>query len=193
LHELALDDPLAARERYRCQLAPPTVTGARALIDSTSLVWRMQVSSAGAPPISVDEVFGEVDDCVFERPTTPFAALHAVIGLAVAGDANRIHLLREYAARSADPTFSDVIVPLCEGVAAVVEDRPTDAIAPLTRVMGALPELGGSAAQQEVVTETLLYALVRAGRCGEARAILNERLDRRHSPADRRRVSALPR
>jgi uncharacterized NAD(P)/FAD-binding protein YdhS len=192
LHELALDDIDAVRCRYRDQLAPPTVTGARALIDSASLVWRLHVTDVEYPELAIDGALGSVDDCVFERPATPFAALHAVIGLAVAGDADRITRMREFAARSSAPAFVDVVAPLCEGFAAVVEDRPADAVEPLTRVAAALPELGGSAAQQEVVTETLIYALVRAGHCSSARAILAARLDRRGSPADRRRLQSLP-
>ena len=78
------------------------------------------------------------------------------MGLAVAGDADRIGRIGEFAARSSSPVYADVITPLCEGFAAVVEDRPADAIEPLTRVVSSLPELGGSAAQQEVVTETLV-------------------------------------
>jgi uncharacterized NAD(P)/FAD-binding protein YdhS len=192
LHELALDDIDAVRCRYRDQLAPPTVTGARALIDSASLVWRLRVSEVECPELAIDGALGTVDDCVFERPATPFAALHAVVGLAVAGDADRIRGIGAFASRSNSPIYSDVITSLCEGFAAVVEDRPVDAIEPLTRVIPALPELGGSAAQQEIVTETLLYALVRAGRCSSARAILAERLDRRGSPADQRRLRGLP-
>jgi uncharacterized NAD(P)/FAD-binding protein YdhS len=192
LHELALDDIDAVRCRYRDQLAPPTVTGARALIDSASLVWRLRVSEVECPELAIDGALGSVDDCVFERPATPFAALHAVVGLAVAGDADRIRGIGEFASRSSSPVYADVITPLCEGFAAVVEDRPADAIEPLTRVVSSLPELGGSAAQQEIVTETLLYALVRAGQCSSARAILAERLDRRGSPADQRRLRSLP-
>jgi hypothetical protein len=191
LHELALCEPDAVRRRYDLQLAPPAVTGARALIDSASLVWRMKVTGADPIPLVADGVFASVDDCVFDRPATPFAALHAVIGLAVAGDSDRIGRIGAHAAKSLDPVFVDVVAPLCDGMAAVVEDRAADAIEPLTRVVGSLPELGGSAAQQEIVTETLLYALVRAGRCRDAKAILSERLDRRRSPADRRRLSDL--
>jgi hypothetical protein len=194
LHELALDDLDAVRRRYDDQLAPPTVTGARALVDSASLLWRMRILDAWGGHVPPAEMFTSIDACVFERPATPFAALHAVVGLAVAGDAAGIHRLHDYAVGLGDPTFSDVVAPLCRGFAAVVDDRPADAIEPLTRVSGSLlPRLGGSAAQQEVVIETLLYALVRAGRCEAARTILSARLDRRQSPGDRRRLSALGR
>lgn len=47
LHELALNDTEAVRRRYYSQLAPPAVTGVRALVDSSSLLWRWQVTVAG--------------------------------------------------------------------------------------------------------------------------------------------------
>ncbi len=47
LHELALGDTEAVRQRYYTQLAPPTVTGVRALIDSASLLWRWRVTTSG--------------------------------------------------------------------------------------------------------------------------------------------------
>jgi hypothetical protein len=40
LHELSLEDVAAVRRRYREQLAPPRVTGMRALVDAASLLWR---------------------------------------------------------------------------------------------------------------------------------------------------------
>lgn len=191
LHELALDDMDAVRRRYDAQLAPPTVTGARALVDSASLLWRLQVLSGSSPDSSTIEVFDCVDDCVFDRPSTPFTALHAVVGLALVGDSSGINRMGDYAVTSCDPTFVELIAPLCRGFGAVVEGRPADAIGPLTRVCGELTKLGGSAAQQEVVTETLLYALVQAGRSEDARNILSDRLDRRQSPGDRRRLGEL--
>ena len=55
-----------------------------------------------------------------------------------------------------------------------------------------LTQLGGSAAQREIIEDTLLDALVHAGRCEEARLLLTERLDRRQSALDRRRLAAIP-
>ncbi|MGW5695978.1 hypothetical protein ACWEWX_35175, partial [Streptomyces asiaticus] len=52
-------------------------------------------------------------------------------------------------------------------------------------------ELPTYAFQREIVEEALLHALVSAGRCEAARDRLEERLDRRSSPHDRRRLMAL--
>ena len=54
-----------------------------------------------------------------------------------------------------------------------------------------LLRVGGSAAQREVVEETLLFCLVSDGRAAEAAALLDARLDRRPSPLDRRRLGSV--
>ena len=67
-------------------------------------------------------------------------------------------------------------------------DRAADL---LTDVLPGLPRVGGSAAQREIVEETLLFCLVSAGRAEQALALLDGRLDRRTSPLDRRRRDGL--
>lgn len=62
----------------------------------------------------------------------------------------------------------------------------------LAALLPVLRRVGGSAAQREVVEETLLYALVAGGRCDEVRRLLDARLDRRPAPRDRRLRAALP-
>lgn len=47
LHELALGDDRAVAARYASQLAPPTVQGVRALVDSASLLWRLHRGGVG--------------------------------------------------------------------------------------------------------------------------------------------------
>jgi hypothetical protein len=86
----------------------------------------------------------------------------------------------------------EVVAPLCEALEAVLEERWPDAVARLEAIRPVLRKVGGSAAQREVVEETLLFALVSGGRCEAARRLLETRLDRRDSPADHRRLAALP-
>lgn len=192
LHEIAMDDLDAALRRYREQLAPPVVTGARALVDSVSLLWRLRMLGVRVGADDVRLALAAVDDCVFDRPATAFTALHAAIGLAAAGDLDALGTLEEFAANHPSRSFAVGVVPLCRGLSAVADHRPEDAIGPLAalRVMG-LRRFGGSAAQQEVVEETLLHALVSAGRRSEAAVLVEERAARRGSPLDRRRLDSL--
>ncbi|MFF4349135.1 FAD/NAD(P)-binding protein [Streptomyces sp. NPDC001530] len=191
LHELALDDPAAVRKRWFAQLAPGRVTGVRALVDSGSLLWRARLSDSWRGQVPAADVLETVAREVVERPATAFTALHAAVALAAAGDLAALRRLRDHAA-DADPVQREVIVPLCEAFGALVEERFPEAARGLNALLPVLRKVGGSAAQREVVEETLLYALVAAGRCDAARRLLDARLGRGAAPRDRRLLAALP-
>ena len=191
LHELSLDDAAAVRRRYAEQLAPPTVSGSRALVDSASLLWRSWLAGAWEGQLPVDAILSGVPTCLLEHPGTAFGALHAAVAMAAAGDAEGLQRLGRYAATHADPVFPEVVEPLCGGLAALVEGDPDRAIPALAVAVRGADRLGGSAAQQEVVLETLVHALVVAGRTSAACGLISERLDRRPSPVDRRRLAQL--
>ena len=142
LHELAIGDTEAVRQRYYTQLAPPTVTGVRALIDSASLLWRWVVTTSGWDAAAGTSAFtGETApppvECVLEaagpelvdRPETPFVALHAALALAAAGDLPRLAALRAHCqgtSELADPHDGGLGVrgPAGRGRAAVGRGRP---------------------------------------------------------------------
>ncbi|WP_329352798.1 FAD/NAD(P)-binding protein [Streptomyces sp. NBC_01261] len=191
LHELALDDSAAVRRRWTTQLAPGKVTGVRALVDSGSLLWRAWLTGSWQGRLPITDVVDAVAADAFERPATAFTALHAAIALTAAGDLPGLRRLHSHA-RTADLAQRDVIAPLCEAFENLVEEAWPRAAQQLERLLPKLPTVGGSAAQREIVEETLLYALVSAGRCDTARKRLQQRLDRRFSPHDRRRLAALP-
>ncbi|MCC3771666.1 lycopene cyclase, partial [Streptomyces sp. UNOC14_S4] len=191
LHELALDDATAVRRRWSGQLAPPQVRGIRALVDSASMLWRAQLTGQWTGTVPIDEVLDEVAHETLERPVTAFTALHSVMALGAAREVCALRRLGRYAARHGDPVLREVIRPLCDAMIAVTEERWDDAATVLRAILPALPRVGGSAAQREVVEETLLYALVSAGRCAEADRLLQDRLDRRSSPLDHRRQLGL--
>ncbi len=186
LHELALGDTEAVRQRYYSQLAPPTVTGVRALIDSGSLLWRWRMTTDEiAPP--VQPVVDAVDDALLDQPQTPFVALHAALTLAGAEDHTRLAALARHCRDSQEPAVRTVVATVCDALLAAGEGRWADAITLLDDVLPVLVQVGGSAAQREVVEETLLFCLVEAGSAERAAAILDARLDRRTSPLDARR------
>ncbi|MBT2439550.1 FAD/NAD(P)-binding protein [Streptomyces sp. ISL-36] len=191
LHELALDDSEAVRRRWFAQLAPRQVNGVRALVDSGSLLWRARMSRNWEGRMPVDGVLDAVARDLVERPATAFTALHSAVALTAAGDLPALRRLRTHAA-GADPVQREVVVPLCRALEAVLEERWTTAVEGLRALLPSLRKVGGSAAQREVVEETLLYALMEAGHSDAARHLLEERLDRRASPLDRRRLADLP-
>jgi len=204
LHELALGDTEAVRQRYYTQLAPPAVTGVRALIDSASLLWRWTVTTSGwdaaagttafageAAPPPVGCVLDAAGPALVDHPETPFVALHAALAVAAAGDLPRLARLRASCEASADLTIRTTVVTVCDALLAAGEQQWGRAADLLTDVLPGLPRVGGSAAQREIVEETLLFCLVSDGRAEQALALLDGRLDRRTSPLDRRRRTSL--
>ncbi|MFJ5262498.1 FAD/NAD(P)-binding protein [Streptomyces sp. NPDC088387] len=191
LHELALDDPAAVRRRWQNQLSPGRVSGVRALVDSGSLLWRARLSDSWEGELPTDGVLESVERELLERPATAFTALHGAVALTAAGDLPALRRLRDHAA-GADEVQREVVAPLCDAFAALVEERFGEAASGLDALLPMLRRVGGSAAQREVVEETLLYALVAAGRCDAAQRLLTARLDRKDAPRDRRMMAALP-
>lgn len=191
LHELATGDTDAVRARYLAQLAPPTVTGARALVDSGALLWRCRMTGAWDGPLPAGAVLAGSPASWRTAPPTPFAALHAAVTLAAAGDGAALARLRAHAGAHRDRAFREVVAPLCAALTAVVEEDWAAALPALRALMPLVPALGGSAAQRDIVEETLLFTLVSAGRHSEAAALLDTRLDRRPSPLDRLRRGEL--
>lgn len=191
LYELMLDDLRAVRDRYRTQLAPPRVTGARALIDSGSLLWRCHVTDRWEGRLPAAAVVDTAPEGWLDRPPTAFAALHAALLLAAVGDGDGLRRLRRSCLAHAEPDVNLTLAGLCQALMAVVEHRWDRAAQLLRPLLPRLEPLGGSAAQRDVVEETLLYALVRAGRNEQAARLLSARLDRRPAPLDRHRLDAL--
>ncbi len=190
LHELALGDDRAVLARYATQLAPPTVTGVRALVDSASLLWRGHAAGVW-DTVDIAPVLDTVEPALLADPPTPFVALHAAIALTAAGDVQGLARLRRRAADRPDPVFRETVAPLADALVHLVlgdADRATDGLLALRGV----ERLGGSAAQREIVEETLVLAAARCGRAALARSILHRRLDRRPSPRDAQRSLGLP-
>jgi len=82
-------------------------------------------------------------------------------------------------------------LPQVAGLRAYVEGRYDAAAVLLMAVRRNEVALGGSAAQREVIEDTLLDALLAAGRLAQARSLLEHRLDRRQSRRDQRRLYQL--
>lgn len=184
LHELALEDDAAVAARYASQLAPPGVDGVRALVDSASLLWRTSV--AGLAPVGdIDAVLKTVPAALLTNPPTPFIALHAAVALAAAGDCRRLVQLRKWARSHGSGAFADTVAPLADALCDLVHGDAEQASERLLGLRG-VERLGGSAAQRDIVEETLLAALTQERRGDVAVGILDRRLARRDSQRDRR-------
>jgi hypothetical protein len=180
------------------------VTGVRALIDSASLLWRWMVTTSGwdaaagtatfagetAPP-PIESVLEAAGPELVDRPETPFVALHAALALAASGDLARLSRLRRHCGESSELVVRTTVATVCDALVAAGEQEWGRATQLLLDVLPGLPRVGGSAAQREIVEETLLFCLVSDGQAERALRLLDARLDRRTSPLDRRRRDAL--
>ncbi len=179
LHELSMGDLTAVQARYAAELAPPGVAGCRALVDSCSLLWRWAITPGARDVPDIRPVIDVIDDDLLDRPATAFMALHAAVTLCALGDLDRLDRLDSWAAAHADPTYAEVVAPLCAALRSLAAGDPSPAADSLMLLMGGVCRLGGSDAQREVVEDTLIAALLAAARFDEARRVIDQRLDRR--------------
>ncbi len=191
LHELMQGDFDAVQRRYARELAPPLVTGSRALVDSGALLWRCHVTDSWSGELPSEAVCGSAPDGWLISPPTPFVALHAALSLAAERDEIGLAALRTTSLAHADPTFRDVVAPVCRALQAVVEGEYDSAATLLESTLPRATVLGGSAAQREVLQDTLVFALARSGQGDRAAAVLDERLSRRDSALDVQRRAAV--
>jgi len=191
LHELAIGDDAGVRHRYLTQIAPPLATGTRALVDSGSLLWRCQLNGSWAGRLPIEDVLAQAGESALYRPENAFVGLHAAIALAAARDTAGLRRLARWIAADPRPEYRELLAPVVSAMIALVGgqlDRAADLLLALPR---RTQPLGGSAAQREILEDTLLYTLIAAGRWTEAGRILDARLDRRPNPRDSRRRDAL--
>lgn len=184
LHELSMGDDAAVKTRYDRQLAPPTVAGCRALVDSCSLLWRWSITPGCDAVPSIETAAESVDADLLDAPPTPFIAMHAAVTLCALGQSDRLGRLERWSRRQVDPTYADVVAPLCCALQVLADHDASTAADRLTALLGQVWRLGGSDAQREVVEDTLIAALLAADRLDEVRPVIDRRLDRRDCPRD---------
>jgi len=190
LHELSMGDLDAVRARYESQLHPDAGFGAglgcRALVDTGSLLirWALTPDARDVPPVEV--VVAATAPETFRRPATPFLALHAAVVMLATDDRAGLAHLESWAGSHPHATQREVVAPLARALGAMADGRCSAAADALRALQPVERRLGGSDAQREILEEVRIAALLRAQRYDEARAVLDARLDRRHSPRDAR-------
>jgi hypothetical protein len=184
MHELSLGDLDAVRRRYDAQLRPTPGRGCRGLVDAGSLLWRWTLTPGSRDVPDVASVLDATDPALLSTPQSPFVALHAAVVLCAAEDTDRLTALARWSEGRADPVHAEVVAPLARALRRLVQGDPSGAADALARLQPALWRVGGSDAQREVVEETRICALVRAGRYAEALVLVDDRLDRRRCRRD---------
>ena len=178
MHELSLGDLAAVRRRYETELRPTPEMGCRSLVDSGSLLWRWTLTPGSSSVPDMAEVLTVVDDTLLTTPVSPFMAMHAAVALCAA-DVDGLAGLARWCASRPEPVHTEVTAPLARALLRLVKGDASGCADDLGALAPQLWRLGGSDAQREVVEETRICALVRAGRCVEALTLIDRRLDRR--------------
>ena len=176
LYELCLGDIEAVQRRWYSQLAPPESEGLRVLVDAGSMLHRCQLRQVWQTNLPTDQLISAASTELLRRPPSAFAALHAGLAWAVAGEADELAELISYAGDAYDCS-SEVLVPVLEGLRAQVEGRHEAAAELIQRALPQLERIGGSIAQRGVVHEALLRSLVDCGQLDEARRQLVRQMD----------------
>jgi uncharacterized NAD(P)/FAD-binding protein YdhS len=169
LHELAMGDTASAARRYAEQLAPPRSTGIRCLIDAGSLAWRARLHPDWIAPPDPLPILAEAGSLA-TAPPTAFVALHALLVHAANED---VAAIRTLVVPGLTDTQATTLALVRDGLAALLEAQPRRALDHLIEALPGLPGLGGSRAQQEVVLETALAAMLRLGAPGQAARLLS--------------------
>lgn len=170
-------------------------------VDSTALLWRLWLDGAdvGARFETVADAWARtIGDGVYA-----FNDVHAILAFVGAGrlaEARRmVAVLKARAAENDDNGLMSRLVGLPVGQAIIdfAEGRYDACADALATVRGRAQRFGGSHAQRDILSLTLLEATLRAGRTGQAQALAAERLARKpqspwaHALA-RRAEGALP-
>jgi tetratricopeptide (TPR) repeat protein len=152
-----------------------------ALVDCASLLWRAELY--GYPPEPIDT--REVADYALQQVPTPalgFFNIHIALALAMAGDEqalqnhlNEVDRLLAEGRQAAGP----VVATLCEGIAELSRKEYVQAAECLEQAQKEMDRLGGSHAQRDVITDSLIIALSRSENPDRAVKALENRAGKR--------------
>lgn len=194
---LALErgDPGQALRLYQENVHPAVSHGMAINIvsDAASLLWRLDLYGHEAPEGAWTEV-ADYADRAFPRTGHPFIDTHMAMIEAATGrrEALEARVGALDALASAGRVAAGPVVPAFARAALAFADGDYAASVRLLEPLAAeAVRIGGSAAQRDVIEDTLLVALVRSGEPARAAALLRQRLHRRPDAGDTRWRAAL--
>jgi len=194
LFYLEQEDYRAALQLYDEQILPGDSDVSLQMLDASALLWRIHLQG-----VDVADRWNRIAD-LWARKTPAengyyaFNDMHAIIALVGArrlADAREVLADLQQAAAT-NPALSrmmarDVGVPACSAIIAFAEGRYADAVDNLLPIRSIANRFGGSNAQRDILSQTLLEAAIRGAQTGLASNLLNEReVHRPFSPLTRR-------
>ena len=170
-----------ALELYDAHVHAGPATFVLSLIDATALLWRLELEG-----VDVADRFASVaDDWQARLDGSGFYAFndaHAAMAFVATGREAALAQLAEEMNRAASRADAngamtrDVGIPFVEGVVAFGHGRYADAVDSFEAMRDGAYRFGGSQAQRDLITLTLIEAALRAGDTARARHYVAERL-----------------
>ncbi len=194
LFHMEQEDFASAIDLYDEQILPEESEVSLQMLDASALLWRLYLQDVdlGDRWKLIAELWARKTPD--ENGYYAFNDLHAVIALLGAGRLPEARAILDdlQAAVATNPPLTammarDVGVPAATGMIAFAEQRYADAIAALYPIRGIANRFGGSNAQRDILSQTLIEAAIRGGQAGLATNLLNEReVHKPFSPLTRR-------
>jgi tetratricopeptide (TPR) repeat protein len=164
------------------------------LLDASALLWRLQlqgVDSGSRWKANADLWEKKIPA---ENGYYPFNDMHAVLSFIGSDQKNiAVEILKDMeSAANKNPALTammlnDVGIPACAAMIAFAEERYSDVVDKLFHIRSYANRFGGSHAQRDILTQTLIEAAVRSGQMGLASNLLCERsILKPHSPLTKR-------
>ena len=151
------------------------------LVDATALLWRLYLEN-----VDVGRRFEDVADewearLDRDRAFYAFNDVHAMLAFAAtgrtaAGDRLAANLALAAAGTGTNAAMSrDVGIPVAQGIEAFARGRHADALDLIEPVRDIAHRFGGSHAQRDLLTLTMIEAALRSGQLARARHFIAER------------------
>jgi tetratricopeptide (TPR) repeat protein len=179
LYHLDLGDAAAALEIYDRQIRPGDSRAVLEMIDASALLWRLHLLGE-----DVGGRFGSLAAAWRDHAADrlyAFNDVHALMAFIGAGDEAGVRDVIEALEAAARGSGSnarmsrDVGLPVARGLVAFSRGDHVGCVDALLPVRHAAVRFGGSNAQRDVLSLTLVEAALRAGRTSLARALASER------------------
>lgn len=187
LFELTQGNVEAAVSIYENDVHPGTSNGSPLSIiaDSASFLWRMMLAGGNGnlPWQGVSDFATKA----FGTPGIMFADVHCALAHAGAGDRKALETLiagMEERVANGRTAGGEIVPTIARAARAFADAEYAEVVRLLEPRMDDVVRIGGSHAQREVIEDTLIEASLRGGDYGRAKAMLEERVDRRPTPRD---------
>ena len=170
----------AAWDAFTRNCMPDTTTSPaiNVFTDASSFLWRAAIAGLECSP-AIWEAVRDHYETSFRKPIV-FVDCHAALPYAALGDSDKvaatIAVLDELAEQGRLPA-GGFGAQVARAYDAFANARWADVIDTLEPMMTELPRIGGSRAQSDLVTNTLLAAYVNDGRTNDAAALLDREHD----------------